>query len=95
MYLQKDEILLLSGLGTSINTGSITAATVGGSEKTTPLTTVNFNEGGTTYSTTFNAPGGVKENLPLNAVPAPAVQFNLGLPGKFEASLRFVPKVGI
>lgn len=42
----------------------------------------------------FTMPGGVKDDLPLNAVPAPAVQFNLGLPYKFEAMLRLVPKVG-
>ena len=89
----KDEMFTLSGL-TSINSGSITAATVAGSENTTPSTTVSFVEGSQTYSTTFNAPGGVKESLPISAIPAPAVQLNLGLPGKFEASLRFVPKVG-
>lgn len=90
---EEDEMFTLSGL-TSVNTGSITAATVAGSENTTPLTTVNFIEGGTAYSTTFNAPGGVKESLPLSAVPAPAVQISLGLPAKFEVSLRLVPKVG-
>lgn len=89
----KDEIFTLSGL-TSINTGSITAATVAGSENTTPLTTVNFTEGNVLYSSTFNAPGGVKESLPLNAIPTPAIQLSLGLPAKFEASLRFVPKIG-
>ena len=92
----KDEMFTLSGL-TSINqaTGkSITAATVGGSEDDTPFTSVNFDEGGVNYSTTFDAPGGVKESLPLSAVPAPAVQLNLGLPAKFEVSLRLVPKVG-
>jgi hypothetical protein len=87
------EMFNLSGL-TSINTGSITAATVAGSEDATPLTTVNFTENNITYATTFNAPGGIKESLPLNAVPAPAVQLNLGLPAKFEVSLRLVPKVG-
>ncbi|WP_435415377.1 DUF6588 family protein [Polaribacter aestuariivivens] len=90
---EEDEMFTLSGL-TSINTGSITAATVAGSEDTTPLTTVNFTENGQTYTTTFNAPGGVKESLPLNAVPAPAVQLSLGLPAKFEVNLRLVPKVG-
>lgn len=90
---EEDEMFSLSGL-TSINTGSITAATVAGSEDTTPITTVSFVENNVTYSTTFNAPGGIKESLPLNAVPAPAVQLSLGLPAKFEVSLRLVPKVG-
>ncbi|MFT5761331.1 MAG: hypothetical protein ACI8WA_000442 [Polaribacter sp.] len=89
----EDEMFTLSGL-TSINAGSITAATIAGSEKTTPLTTVNYTYNGTTYSTTFNAPGGIKENLPLNAMPAPAVQLNLGLPFKMDVMLRYVPKVG-
>ncbi|WKD84955.1 hypothetical protein KCTC32516_00292 [Polaribacter huanghezhanensis] len=89
----KDEMFTLSGL-TSINTGSITAATVSGSEKTTPITTVNYVYNGTTYSTTFNAPGGVKEKLPSNAIPAPAVQLSIGLPFKMDAMLRYVPKVG-
>lgn len=93
---EEDEIFTLSGL-TSINqaTGSnITAATVAGSEDARPLTTINFTEGGETYSTTFNAPGGIKEKLPLNAIPAPAVQLSLGLPAKFEISLRLVPEIG-
>ena len=90
---EEDEIFKLSGL-TSINTGSITAASVAGSENTTPLTTVNFTENNITYTTTFNAPGGVKESLPANAVPAPAVQVSLGLPGKFEINLRAAPKSG-
>lgn len=90
---EENEMFSLSGL-TSINTGSITAATVAGSEDTRPLTTVNFVENGVTYSTTFKAPGGVKESLPLSAVPSPAVQVSMGLPAKFEVSLRLVPKVG-
>jgi hypothetical protein len=89
----KDEIFSLSGL-TSVNAGSITAASVAGSENNTPLTTVNFIENNVTYSTTFNAPGGVKESLPLSAVPAPAMQFSMGLPANFEVSLRFAPKSG-
>jgi hypothetical protein len=93
---EKDEMFTLSGL-TSINKlngGNITAATVAGSEDTTPLTSVEIQEGGINYITTFNAPGGIKESLPLSAVPAPAVQLSLGLPAKFEVSLRLVPKVG-
>jgi hypothetical protein len=93
---EEDEMFNLSGL-TSINNlngGNITAATVAGSENVTPLTTVNITEGGINYTTTFNAPGGVKESLPLSAVPTPAVQLSLGLPSKFEISLRLVPEVG-
>jgi len=46
------------------------------------------------FSTNFELPGGVKDDLPLNAVPAPSIQFALGLPYKFEAILRLVPTVG-
>jgi hypothetical protein len=42
----------------------------------------------------FTMPGGAKDDLPLNAVPTPALQFNIGLPLKLEAMLRLVPKVG-
>lgn len=90
---EEDEMFSLSGL-TSINEGSITAATFAGSENTRPLTTISFAENNVTYNTTFNAPGGKKESLPLSAVPAPAVQLSLGLPAKFEVSLRLVPKIG-
>ena len=91
-----DEMFTLSGL-TSINQnngGNITAATAAGSENTTPLTNVNLSENNINYSTSFSAPGGIKEDLPLNAIPTPAVQINLGLPANFEISLRLVPKVG-
>jgi hypothetical protein len=93
---KEDEMFTLSGL-TSINQvsgGRITAATAAGSKNTMPLTTVSFTENNINYSTAFNAPGGIKENLPLNAIPTPAVQFNLGLPANFEISLRLVPEVG-
>jgi hypothetical protein len=39
-------------------------------------------------------PGGIKEDLPLNAMPAPSVQFTLGLPSKMDVSIRMVPKIG-
>ena len=92
---EEDEIFTLAGL-TSINQASggiITAATLAGSEDNNPLTTINFIENGETYNTTFNAPGGEKEKLPLNAIPAPALQVSLGLPAKFEISVRAVPKL--
>ena len=42
----------------------------------------------------FTMPNGKGDDLPMSGVPTPAVQISLGLPGKFEASLRFVPEVG-
>ena len=42
----------------------------------------------------FTMPEGFGGDLPLNGVPTPAIQVSLGLPGKFEAKVRFLPKVG-
>ena len=41
----------------------------------------------------FTMPGGVANDLPINAVPTPFVQFGLGLPFKTEVNLRYVPNV--
>jgi len=91
----KDEIFSLSNLN-SINqpTGNITSATVAGSENDGSQATVTFQENGITYTGTFEMPGGIKEDLPLNAVPAPAIQASMGLPFKSDIILRYVPKVG-
>ncbi len=92
----KDEMFSLSNLK-SINQatgGSITSATIAGSEDDGSLATVTFEENGITYTGTFEMPGGFKEELPLNAVPAPAIQASMGLPFKSDIILRYVPKVG-
>ncbi|TYP97926.1 hypothetical protein C7447_10392 [Tenacibaculum adriaticum] len=97
----KDEMFSLSNL-TSVNQnttgGSITSATIAGSENDGALATVNFDEdiNGVTYnySGTFEMPGGIKEDLPLNAVPTPVIQASMGLPFKSDIILRYVPKVG-
>jgi hypothetical protein len=41
----------------------------------------------------FSMPGGVANDLPINAVPTTFVQFALGLPFKTEVKLRYVPNV--
>jgi hypothetical protein len=73
-------------------------ATVMGSKdlqnSATVNTTVKVNGVDTPVTRTFNMPGGVKEKLPLNATPTPAIQLNVGLPWKLEANVRLVPKVG-
>ncbi|MFY0603715.1 MAG: hypothetical protein JXQ93_07175 [Flavobacteriaceae bacterium] len=89
-----DEIFNFADLGlTSVTSTSATAATIAG-PKISPLVTVNTTYMGTPVTASFNMPEGVKDDLPLNAVPTPAVQFNLGLPAKFEAMVRLVPNVG-
>jgi len=41
----------------------------------------------------FDAPGGVAGKLPLNMVPAPNIQFSMGLPLGFEVNARYLPKI--
>ena len=80
MIPSKDEMFTLNNLN-SVNQptgGSITSATVGGSENDGTSALVTFQEsiGGvnTTYTGTFDMPGGIKEDLPFNAVPTPTFQ---------------------
>lgn len=57
-------------------------------------TTVNVSipNGDNTFNVaSFDMPGGITEDLPLNAVPAPVVQLGLGLPFKTDIKLRYVP----
>lgn len=39
----------------------------------------------------FDMPGGITEDLPINAVPAPTIQIGFGLPFKTDIKARFVP----
>lgn len=48
-------------------------------------------EGNTFKVTSFEMPGGITEDLPINAVPAPMVQLGLGLPSKTDLKIRYVP----
>ncbi len=41
----------------------------------------------------FDAPDGIKDDLPVNAVPAPMIQLSVGLPLGTEANLRYSPKL--
>ena len=41
----------------------------------------------------FDMPGGITEDLPVNAVPAPMVQVGVGLPTRTDLKIRFVPSV--
>ena len=91
-----DEIFSFADLGLSSATTSTssTAATVAGSNSFTPTVNVATTLNGQNVTASFQMPGGIKDDLPLNAIPTPAVQFNVGLPYKLEAMLRLVPKVG-
>ncbi len=41
----------------------------------------------------LDAPGGIKDSLPVRAVPAPSIQLSVGLPLGSEVNLRFLPKI--
>ena len=90
-----DEVFRFADLGL-VNTTSTspTAATVAGSNSGVIPVTFSGTVQGQSVSATFEMPDGVKDDLPLNAVPTPAVQLGVGLPWKLEAMLRFVPEVG-
>ncbi len=42
----------------------------------------------------FETLDGIEDDLPVAAVPAPMIQFGLGLPSKTDLKLRYVPNVG-
>lgn len=57
-------------------------------------TTINVSVplGGDLYKVgSFEMPGGITDDLPVNAVPAPMVQVGLGLPFKTDVKLRMIP----
>lgn len=90
-----NEVFRFADLGLQNTTStSTTAATVAGSNNVVVPVTFTGTVQGQTVSTTFEMPDGIKDELPLNALPTPAVQIGVGLPWKFDATLRFVPEVG-
>lgn len=91
----EEEIFRFADLGlANITSTSATGATVAGSNDLKAPVIFNGTIQGQNVTTSFNLPGGIKEDIPLSALPTPAAQFNLGLPGKLEAMVRFVPEVG-
>lgn len=51
------------------------------------------NGDGTFKLASFDMPGGITKDLPVNAVPAPVVQLGFGLPYKTDIKVRFVPEL--
>ncbi|MDO9594614.1 MAG: hypothetical protein Q7J19_06445 [Lutibacter sp.] len=96
MVPSKDELFKFADLGLSSSTTStsLTGATVAGTNTLEAPVTVTAVIEGQNVSKTFLMPAGVKEDLPLNAVPTPSVQFTLGLPKQFDVMVRLVPEVG-
>lgn len=103
MVPSEKEIFSLSGL-TSIS-GASTAPSFAGVGTQTNLTVTrtvtiqNPNSPAFGQSQVVTAgltlPGGIKDDLPLNAIPAPIAQLNVGLPWKLEGMLRIVPKIDL
>lgn len=96
MVPSKDELFRFADLGLSASTTSTspTGATVAGTNTLEAPVEIKTKIDGQDVSASFNMPGGVKEDLPLNAVPTPSVQFTLGLPKQFDVMVRLVPEVG-
>lgn len=96
MVPSKDEVFKFSALGLSTSTSStsLTGATVAGPNNLKAPVVVNTTIDGQVVNANFTMPGGVKDDLPLNAIPTPTVQFSLGLPKNFDVMLRYVPEVG-
>lgn len=95
MIPSERETFNIAALGlVSVTSTSTTAPTFGGADIKTPMT-VNTTINGQNVTANFTTPGGVKNDLPMNAVPAPVVQFTFGLPWKMDAMVRMVPKINI
>lgn len=95
----KDELFDVAQLNlsdkTTILSSNTNSPTVAGSENKIPARlrytrTID----GTEVSADFDLPKGIKEDLPLSIIPAPAVQIGVGLPFKLDAIIRYAPKVG-
>ncbi|MDG1730287.1 MAG: hypothetical protein P8K68_09035 [Algibacter sp.] len=90
----EDELMVFADLGlTSISPASTTSPTVFGSGDGAQMN-VNAEVQGQNVTASFDMPSGISEDLPMNAVPTPALQLSVGLPYKFDVMLRLVPEVG-
>ena len=82
------------GLTSVTSTGGVNLPTVVGDNTETPMViSTTFQGQDVTANTT--APRGILGDLPLGAIPSPAVQLSLGMPWKSEVVLRFFPETKI
>ncbi len=78
----------------SLPNGETSLPTVMSEDDTETMVDVRIPIDGSSYKvTSFEMPGGITEDLPVNGVPTPMVQVGLGLPFKTDIKLRMVPKV--
>jgi len=94
MVPKQDELINFANLGlTNITYSQSTSPTLMGSGDGANMT-VDATVQGQQVTASFDMPSGIKDDLPINAVPTPVVQLSLGLPYKFDVMLRLVPEVG-
>ncbi len=75
--------------------GATSSPTVAGSNSISPAQFQYSTQiEGQNVSANFTMPTGIKEDLPANTIPAPAIQVGFGLPFKLDLIIRYVPKVG-
>lgn len=96
MVPSEDEIFSFANLGlSSVTSTSLTSPTVAGSgDGATISITEDYNGQTLTSPEIITLPEGISDDLPLNAIPTPAVQVSVGLPYKIDVMARFVPEVG-
>ncbi|MEP1487104.1 MAG: DUF6588 family protein [Algibacter sp.] len=76
----------------SLPNGETSVPTVMGSDDSETTVDIRVPYQGNSYKvTSFQMPGGITEDLPINAVPAPMVQIGFGLPSKTDIKVRYVP----
>jgi len=78
----------------SLPNGETQLPTVMGQNDAETTVDVEIDNGDGTFNVaSFEMPGGIAEDLPINAIPAPMVQIGLGLPFKTDLKLRLIPNL--
>lgn len=94
MIPDKDQVFTLAGYQ-HLSTTATNLPTVGGEDrKETINVKIPANSSHPELNASFEMPGGIKDDLPMNAVPTPSVHLGFGLPFKTALKVRFVPSVG-
>jgi len=76
-----------------IDNGPSELPTALGEESQTTMKIVIPTNGNNYKLLEFDAPDGIKNQIPVNAVPAPMIQLSMGLPLASEVNLRYTPKL--
>lgn len=74
--------------------GETSLNTVMSENDTETLVDIRIPNGDGTFNVaSFDMPGGITKDLPINAVPTPMVQLGLGLPLNTDIKVRFIPNI--